>query len=109
MNLALNGSPLVLERLQRLGLVNAAGTIAHVKRGRLWITLENDRRDIFLAPGDTWTIDRDGLTLVQAEEHATVVLTDGAPHDGFRVRAARALRSIAQAMARGSRAFVPYY
>lgn len=107
MNIALNGSPLVLHRLQRLGLVDAAGTVAKVVSGRLWITLENDRRDIFLAAGDSWTIDRDGLTLVQAEERATLVLTDARKR-----RAAwrsRIAKSIARWFTRSSRAVVPYY
>ena len=108
MNIALNDAPLVLHRLQRLGLVDAAGTVAKVLSGRLWITLENDRRDIFLAPGETWTIDRDGLTLVQAEERATLVLTDAsrARRAAWRSRIAT---SIARWFTRCSRSNVPYY
>ena len=41
-------------------------------RGKLWITLENDTRDIVLAAGDSYTIDRGGLTLVEAQDAATV-------------------------------------
>jgi hypothetical protein len=76
MNIELEGSTLVLDSLQRLALRDAAGATAQVKSGELWITLENDRRDILLASGDSWTIDRDGLTLVQAEVPSTIVLRD---------------------------------
>src|SRR5437763_672020 len=71
MNIVMNGPALVLDRLQRFALVDAQGAVAQVKSGRVWITLEHDRRDIFLEPGETWVIDRDGLTLVQAEEPST--------------------------------------
>ena len=36
------------------------------------VTLEDDLRDVVLAAGDTFTIDRGGLTLVEAQGAATV-------------------------------------
>jgi len=53
-------------------LDGARGTTLRVTSGRLWITLENDRRDIVLSAGDSYTIDRGGLTLVEAQGAATV-------------------------------------
>lgn len=53
-------------------LDGARGTTMRVTRGTLWITLEDDVRDVVLAPGDTFTVDRDGLTLVEAQERTTV-------------------------------------
>ena len=53
-------------------LDGARGTTLRVTRGTLWITLENDMRDVVLAAGDTFTIDRGGLTLVEAQEKSTV-------------------------------------
>ena len=53
-------------------LDGARGTALRVTRGVLWITLENDLRDVVLAPGDTFTVDRDGLTLIEAQEASTV-------------------------------------
>jgi hypothetical protein len=53
-------------------LDGARGTTLRVTRGVLWITLENDLRDVILAAGDAFTIDRDGLTLVEAQGAATV-------------------------------------
>src|SRR4030095_14925064 len=50
----------------------ARGTTMRVTRGLLWITLEDDVRDVVLAAGDTFTVDRDGLTLVEAQAHSTV-------------------------------------
>jgi len=53
-------------------LDGARGTMLRVTRGTLWITLEDDVRDVILAAGDTFTIDREGLTLVEAQEKSTV-------------------------------------
>ena len=50
----------------------ARGTTLRVTRGTLWITLENDARDIVLEAGDSYMIDREGLTLVEAQRESTV-------------------------------------
>ena len=51
---------------------DARGTTLRVTRGTLWITLENDTRDIVLEAGDSYMIDREGLTLVEAQRESTV-------------------------------------
>jgi hypothetical protein len=53
-------------------LDGARGTTLRVTSGGLWITLENDKRDIVLTAGDSYTIDRGGLTLVEAQDKSTV-------------------------------------
>ena len=53
-------------------LDGARGTTLRVTRGTLWLTQERDTRDIVLAAGDSYTIDRGGLTLVEAQEGTTV-------------------------------------
>ena len=106
MNIVMNGPALTLGPRQRVKLIDAAGAVARVLSGRVWFTLENDRRDIFLARGDTWTIDRDGLTLVQAEEPATLVLCEGVRPRGI---AARLREAVAGWTRQPARTFVPYY
>lgn len=67
----------------------ARGTTLRVTRGTLWLTLEHDTRDIVLEAGDAFTIDRGGLTLVEAQGKATVCVM--ARHTGeVRVRGHRA-------------------
>jgi hypothetical protein len=110
MNIVMNGPALMLDQWQRLALTDATGAVAEVKSGSLWITMEDDSRDIFLRPGDAWRIDRDGLTLVQAEEPSTVVLTEAIP----RRRAVTAwMRAAARAIGHWLGAYagkwVPYY
>jgi Protein of unknown function (DUF2917) len=53
-------------------LDGARGTVLRVTRGTLWMTLERDPRDIVLEAGNTFTIDRGGLTLIQAQRETTV-------------------------------------
>ena len=96
-------------------LDGARGTTLRVTRGTLWVTLEDDTRDVVLSAGDAFTIDRGGLTLVEAQDRATVCVM--AHHvDEVRVRArpttigarvAHWLRSVGAADAERRR--VPYF
>ena len=66
-----------LDHEEVIGLDRARGTTLRVTRGTLWITFEHDTRDVVLTAGDTFVIDRGGLTLIQAHGKATVcVLAD---------------------------------
>ena len=55
-----------------IGLDGGRGTTLRVTRGTLWITFEHDTRDVVLTAGDTFMVDRGGLTLIQAHGKATV-------------------------------------
>jgi len=53
-------------------LDGARGTTLRVTRGTLWLTQERDVRDIVLHAGDTFTVERGGLTVVEAQGETTV-------------------------------------
>lgn len=82
-------------------LDGARGTTLRVTRGTLWLTQQRDTRDIVLSAGDAFTIDRGGLTVIEARGNATVCVLarrveevrvrNRAP--SFARRAAAALRS----------------
>jgi hypothetical protein len=55
-----------------IGLDGGRGTTLRVTRGMLWLTFERDTRDVVLSAGDVFTIDRGGLTLIEAQGSATV-------------------------------------
>jgi hypothetical protein len=57
-----------------LNLSDARGTTLRVTRGQLWLTQDGDLRDIVLAAGDTWTIERHGLTIATAQTDSSVAL-----------------------------------
>lgn len=66
------GTTLDLASRDNLPMHDARGTILRVNRGSLWITQENDTQDIVLRTGDTWVIERNGLTIVEAQTDTSV-------------------------------------
>ena len=64
-----------LARDQMLTIGNGPGTTVTCARGMLWLTQNNDRRDFFLSPGESFTVSRDGIALLLAMESSTVVVT----------------------------------
>jgi len=41
-----------------------------VTRGTLWITQEDDPQEVVLRAGDNWVVERNGLTVVEAQDDA---------------------------------------
>src|SRR5215218_9872281 len=56
---------------QSLAFPDIEGTALAVTRGTLWITQENDTQDVVLGPGDVWMVERDGLTIIEAQNEAS--------------------------------------
>ena len=52
-------------------LPTSEGTALAVTRGTLWVTQENDMHDVVLGPGDVWMVERDGLTIIEAQNDAS--------------------------------------
>ena len=67
-----------------IGLDGARGTTLRVTRGTLWVTLERDTRDVVLSAGDTFTIDRGGLTLIEAQDRHDRVRAGASDRHGAR-------------------------
>ena len=44
-------------------------------RGSVWITQENDTQDIVLRTGDSWMVERDGLTILEAQSETMLDAT----------------------------------
>lgn len=71
-----------------LELADARGTTLRVRRGTVWLTQARDRRDIVLEAGEGWTVERQGLTVAEAQGDVALAL-DGGRLDGVGVRARR--------------------
>ena len=63
-----------LDPRRGLALQNAAGMEITCLSGCLWLTMEGDSRDIMLAAGDAFTIERNGLTLISSPAPSLVNL-----------------------------------
>ncbi|HSW27215.1 MAG TPA: DUF2917 domain-containing protein [Burkholderiaceae bacterium] len=62
-----------------LRLRDAQGLAVVVFEGQVWITLQDDPRDVVLAAGESFSVDRPGLTLVQAFRDSKLLLAETDP------------------------------
>jgi len=96
-------------------LDGARGTTLRVTRGAVWLTQERDVRDVILGAGDVFTIDREGVTVVEAQGAATVCVLARhvdevrvrSPRPPFAQRARAWLRRVGAGAA--NRRYAPYY
>lgn len=72
MMIELTQAKIFLDPSRGISLTDAAGAAVKVLTGRVWLTMDGDRRDIVLPSGDTHTIERNGLTLINAVEPSLV-------------------------------------
>src|SRR5262245_52497860 len=71
-DMSLSHASVCLEHGRAISFRDAAGVVLTTLTGRAWLTMEGDVRDIDLAPGAAYRIERDGLTLVSALEATCV-------------------------------------
>ena len=62
-----HGTIIDLATHETVTLPDVRSAILRVTRGTLWFTQEGDPQDIVLRTGDTWVVERDGLTVVEAQ------------------------------------------
>lgn len=62
-----------------LPLENARGRVVTCVSGVAWLTMEGDERDIVLEPGQSFTVDRDGLTLVASQQLSNISVSRPRP------------------------------
>ena len=73
MRIELKSGALKLGPNQVMKLIDGAGTTLCVLEGSLWITEENQLRDIVLAPGSCYQIRYPGTTVVNALSSSAAV------------------------------------
>jgi hypothetical protein len=74
MKISLDSSRVELRRHQTLRLADASGVAVVCLCGALWITQENDPRDVIVEAGAWFALDRPGVALVEAIEASSVHL-----------------------------------
>ena len=67
MRFTLDQLPISLPSGIPLAIADSKGTSLRVLRGRIWVTQEDQRDDVFLDEGATHTLSRDGRTVTTAE------------------------------------------
>jgi hypothetical protein len=67
-----------LARGSLLAIHGGRGALVFVERGRVWLTQENDSRDVVLSAGTWFRLDRDGAAIVEAHSPASLTLTAAA-------------------------------
>lgn len=71
-DLQLAATPLRKGEILRLG--RAQGNRVEVLAGSVWLTIDDDPRDLVLEAGEGFTIDRPGEALVSALRHAQLIV-----------------------------------
>ena len=65
---------IALQRGQFLRVVNGAGSTLTAHGGSVWITEQDNPRDVVLRAGQNMTLRRSGVALVEAFEDASILL-----------------------------------
>jgi hypothetical protein len=63
-----------LQRGTLLRLTRGAGSTLTARSGEVWITEQDNLRDVVLRPGQSFRLARPGLALVEAVEDASISL-----------------------------------
>ena len=66
-----HGTIIELDAQEVVKLPDVRSATLRVTRGTLWITQEDDPQDVVLRAGDTWAVERNGLTVVEAQDAAS--------------------------------------
>lgn len=62
-----------------LRIEDGEGMLVYVWEGGLWLTQEGDGRDRYLAPGQWFMLDRDGVAVIHSLRRSVVTLTAPQP------------------------------
>lgn len=68
-----------MTRGSMLRIEDGRDLLIYVWEGSLWLTQERDRRDRYLAAGDWFRLDRDGVAIAAATSRSTISLTAPQP------------------------------
>ena len=113
-----HGTIVELETRETLTLPDVRGATLRVARGTVWITQENDTQDIVLRAGDTWAVERNGLTILEAQSDVSLCVIGRRIESFFGGRASITPRpsplrwardAVAAFFASPSRYTAPYY
>ncbi|HVO89247.1 MAG TPA: DUF2917 domain-containing protein [Casimicrobiaceae bacterium] len=68
------GTLIDLKDREAVSLDNVRGATLRLLRGTLWVTQHDDPQDIVLRDGDNWVVERNGRTVLEAQDDSVVCL-----------------------------------
>lgn len=83
MNIELNQNGLCLKPKQLVKVRGGLGYSIACDSGSVWVTQDGDPRDVVLRAGESYTLEREGLAVVQALEPAAISIAQA----GAQIRA----------------------
>jgi hypothetical protein len=66
------GTLIDLAAREAVALDDVRGATLRVVRGTVWVTQERDPDDVILRAGDNWAVERDGRTVLEAQDNTQV-------------------------------------
>jgi len=66
------GTLIDLGNHEAVSLDDVRGATLRLLRGKVWLTQHEDPQDIVLRDGDNWVVERNGRTVLEAQEDALV-------------------------------------
>ena len=66
-----SGTVVDLTAREAITLPDVRGATLRVTQGTVWLTQEHDHKDVVLRKGDNWVVEKDGATVVEAQDNAT--------------------------------------
>ena len=96
MKISISHSTVRLQDRQHISVIDGKGARIVCRDGRVWITQDRDANDTVLAAGQAFTLDRNGVAIIEAMGASQVVLD--APCAQPRLAAVRRARLTAQAV-----------
>jgi Protein of unknown function (DUF2917) len=85
-----HGTIVDLKTRETVTLPDVRGATLRVARGTVWITQEDDTQDIVLRAGDAWTVERNGLTILEAQADVSLCVVGRRIEGLFGRRASKA-------------------
>ena len=110
-----SGTVVEMAAREAVTLQNVQGATVRVTRGTVWLTQEDDGKDVILRVGDNWTVERDGATVLESQEGDALVCVVGRQLDEVSgahrpaPRHARWHERVASLLASATRRHAPYF
>ena len=110
-----SGTVVEMAAREAVTLQNVRGATVRVTRGIVWLTQQDDGKDVILRVGDNWTVERDGATVLESQDGDALVCVVGHRLDEVSgahrppARHARWHDRVASLLASSTRRHAPYF